>query len=120
MDDQRITVLESRFNCILPTLATKSEIAKLHADMLSELRVRDIAQRPCVADPSEDLARTFRNFKILLSILMAFILILTLWTNVAVYVEGERIIAGRQAVAAAVQTGALPPAPILNSGNERQ
>ncbi len=36
--DRRLTVLETRFDTILPTLATKADIAHLEMRMISELR----------------------------------------------------------------------------------
>ncbi len=109
MDDQRTAVLETRFNCILPTLATKSDIAKLRAEILSELRMRDTSQRPSDIDWSEVLARSNRTLKVWCYVLVAVVWIVALWLNIAVYVEGERIVAAREAVAAAQTTPRTPP-----------
>lgn len=109
MDDQRITVL-----------ATKRDVEFLRTEILFELGKLDSARHTCVSDPSADFAESLRKLNIRASILIGAIWILAIWLNVAVYIEGERIIAGRQAVAAAVQAGSAPPAATLNSGNERQ
>lgn len=35
--DQRVTILETRFDTILPTLATKADLAELKAELKAEL-----------------------------------------------------------------------------------
>jgi hypothetical protein len=36
--DRRLTILETRFDTILPTLATKADLAELRAELKSEIR----------------------------------------------------------------------------------
>lgn len=84
MDYQRTIVLEIRFRCILPTLVKKSDIATLRAEILSELRMRDIVYRPSGIDWSEELARSMGKLRVWCYVLVAVVWILALWLNLAV------------------------------------
>jgi hypothetical protein len=55
--DRRLTIIETRFDTILPTLATKADLAELRAEIKAELADTRRAIEKDLARAKEDLTR---------------------------------------------------------------